>query len=392
MTPPDEHGFPFNQPEGRQLRGVLAELYDPAAARRLSADAGLRLGTINFREAPVEVWQQVLTSAANSGRLRVLASVIGADEDSRTARPLLEWLTAQEPEAPPPASSMSPGPDAAAPSDAPDEATAGGAASALSVPPLRTFGAHHGWVTGLAFNPDGSLLASAGEDGQVLLSDTAATAATAARPSLAGHVGAVFSVAFNPDGTLLASGGADHTVRLWDVATGQPVRELVGHSDTVCQVAFNRDGSLLASAGADRTIRLWSIPGGRELRVLNGHSSKVSCVAFRPDGMLASADWSEDSLRLWNSTTGESVSVDILRGPDGWVFDLAFSPDGETLAASLRDGSILLWRSDAGIWKRLSGHNGPAKCLAFSSDGTMLASGGGLDHRVHIWSWSSLGC
>ena len=75
--------------------------------------------------------------------------------------------------------------------------------------------------------------------------------------SLRGHEGIVNSVAFNPDGTRLASGSADNTVKVWDVLSCQEVRTLKGHSEPVLSVAFSPDGTHLASGSADRTVKLY---------------------------------------------------------------------------------------------------------------------------------------
>jgi WD40 repeat protein len=79
------------------------------------------------------------------------------------------------------------------------------------------------------------------------------------RRVLEGHSDVVTSIAFNYDGSLLASSGSDRTVRLWEPRAGTSLRILKGHGAPVRSVAFSPSGELIASSDLDGMIRLWAV-------------------------------------------------------------------------------------------------------------------------------------
>jgi WD40 repeat protein/serine/threonine protein kinase len=74
---------------------------------------------------------------------------------------------------------------------------------------------------------------------------------------LAGHEGVVTGVGFNPEGTVLASSGFDGTARLWDLGTGEALATLTDQPLPLEGVDFSPDGRYVVTAGDDGTVRVY---------------------------------------------------------------------------------------------------------------------------------------
>ena len=246
---------------------------------------------------------------------------------------------------------------------------------------VRAFGGP-GASTGVAFSPDGKFIASGGVDGTITLWNVAAGRQ---QLSLHGHDGGVFAVTFSPDGRTLSAGYEDNTIALWDVKTGRQLRLLRGHTDSVNTVAYDRSGSVLASGGADGTVILWDMRTGRRLRTLMGHGGGVNAVAFAltPDGnTLATAD-DDGMVILWNPVTGRRLTS--VRAHNGPVNALAYNSAGTELASAGADHAVTIW--DGTMRRRiavLQGHSANVESLSFDPSGSKLASGGDDGHLI-VW-------
>jgi serine/threonine protein kinase len=230
-----------------------------------------------------------------------------------------------------------------------------------------------GGISGIAIRPDAGLVAAATCAGPILLWD----AVTLKTRSLPGHAGGTLWVAFAADKRTLASGGIkDNVVKLWDVNEGTGSANCKGHTAAVTCGTFAANG-LLATGDAGGDINLWDLAAGGKPTRLGRRYAHVFSLDFAPDGRtLASGGYCpstrDPSALLWD------VVARQLRMPlDGnGVGRVAFAPDGKMLAVA-RNTNVDVERYDVATGnKRISlrGHRQTLRAVAYSPDGTRLAS------------------
>jgi WD40 repeat protein len=189
----------------------------------------------------------------------------------------------------------------------------------------------------------------------------------------------LLSLAISPEGGVAAIACRDSTVKLWDLPKRQVLHSLGGgHEGPVYGIAFSPDGRLLASAGADGKVCAWDAADGQLLQTMRSGPGQVLAVAFDRSGRLLAAGGDDRTVFTWNTSDWhESSSWGEIH--DGPIRGLAFSPDGSSLATASADQTVQIRDVGSGWLKRtlkLSQEttSGPFSSVTFSPDGRRIVS------------------
>ncbi|MFF8481104.1 Hsp70 family protein [Streptomyces antibioticus] len=366
-----------------ELRRLVAPVVDAACGR---AEELLAANGLGWHElAGIVPTGGASRSPAVVDRLKArgLVAVSGHPPELVTAYGLLTMEPEPEPE---PAS----GPGTAAAPGSPlslwredcDEPISASRAKWLSC--VATLEDHTRKVTGVAFSPDGRLIATTSIDrtAKIWHGHTGALLHT-----LHGHDDWVNAVAFSPDGRTLATVSDEDRVRLWDAAEGNRLMALSGHDDQVNTVAFSAFG-MLATGGDDERVILWDGRGGRRLRLLDDMDHAVASVAFSPDGRLLVVG-AGSGLFVYDVADGGLLFESDSRHVD--TLAVAFAPDGRTYATADEDGEVRIWDVHDHRELHCFDHKKPIDSLAYHPSGDLLATGSSDGTKVRLWHTSGAG-
>lgn len=205
-------------------------------------------------------------------------------------------------------------------------------------------------------------------------------------PSLR-HAGGISAVAFDPDGVLVASAGEDGSIRLWEVASGKEIQTFTNRRESVSSLACSPDGAHLVSVSQEGKVRVWAIRTGKEIHTFEPSkiARPVLCsVAFSPDGALLAAAGHDGVIHLWDTKTWKER--DGLVGHRDWISSVAFAPNGKMLASWDKGGTIRLFGLASGKELHALRHEteGTHSTVALSPNSNLLVSAG-VDQKVRVW-------
>jgi len=252
----------------------------------------------------------------------------------------------------------------------------------------------------LEYSPDGSLVATGGEDTKIKIWNCSTGFCFV---TFSEHESAVTGLAFTPNGKVVISSSLDGTVRAFDMTRYRNFKTLTTPRPVQLScVGVDSSGDLIAAGGLDVfEVYLWSLTTGRLVEVLAGHEGPVGGIAFSPSPtstQLATVSW-DKSLRIWDAVGTSATREAIALGSDGLA--LAWRPDGQMVSVATLVGQIVTFDTRTGTQvgtidgrRDLGGGKGDEdkisakkkreaahfSSLCYSADGSTILAGGKSKH------------
>lgn len=178
------------------------------------------------------------------------------------------------------------------------------------------------------------------------------------------------SAAYDREDGLLALAGSDGSIKVWDVANRQSLVTINAHPLPITYLAFSSDGERLASISTDNSVRVWDWRARQATAVMQVTASKV---AFSPDGSQLAVGENRQ-ITIWNPASATLTNT-LTTGPRAPRDVLVYSPDGLYIINGGSIQTLTVWDSQTGqLVNTLPGAGGEENSIAFSQDGTLLAT------------------
>jgi cytosolic iron-sulfur protein assembly protein CIAO1 len=267
---------------------------------------------------------------------------------------------------------------------------------------------HDARVWHAAWSPDGSKIASCGEDKIIRIwasnSGTETVSFTCISTLEEGQTRTIRSCEWSPDGTLVASASFDGSVVVWQsldrsFRKWEKIAALEGHDSEVKCVSWSSDGNFVATCGRDKKVWVWErlLSGDFECAaMLDGHTQDVKFLKWHPTANVLFSCGYDDTIKVWLDDNDEWYCSSTWKGHTSTVWGISLDSTGGRLLSVSADQSAILWEAEssidpAGEWRQitaLSGlHTQPIYSVDWSAENGVIVTGGG-DNAIKLLQYS----
>lgn len=215
---------------------------------------------------------------------------------------------------------------------------------------IRRWEGHTGRTGSLAWNFN--VLTSGGRDHKIFHHDV--RVATENFCELTDHTQEVCGLKWNPEGTMLASGGNDNNLIVWESTSPRLLHRFEEHTAAIKAIAWSPyTRGLLASGGgtADKTIRFWNAMSGVAIssyttgaQVCNLAWSTREDELVSSHGFSSSADsTSNNQVLVWKADPENFERLATLSGHTSRVLYMSMSYDSSTVVTGAGDETLRFW-------------------------------------------------
>jgi eukaryotic-like serine/threonine-protein kinase len=246
--------------------------------------------------------------------------------------------------------------------------------------------AAHDEINAVCFSPNGSRIATVGQDGRMRLWTADGRSLGGAAP-----IGSpLYGVSFTARGDAVLFGGEDRIVRTIPI-TADGRDDMPARAFHTCQADVRPDadiesicrvGDAMIAVACGEAVMLVDAGNGRLVRTMNAVKSTMTRAAVSPDARLILCAGHQGGPSLWNPADGTLIR----RLPDhpDWVLSCGFSADGRQVVTASKDGVTRVFDvADGKPRQRLIGHRGRVWDALFDSAGAIMTAG--ADGTVRRW-------
>ncbi len=197
-------------------------------------------------------------------------------------------------------------------------------------------------------------------------------------------------ISYSPNGSEFAI-GTGYEIQSFNATNFQLLKSIPDYIYKT-SLAYHPHGTELASANCDTHVQRWNTNDGLEKPALKDHSTFVTCVTYHPNGKEIATS-SNYYIYIWDTLSGllkrKLPPSKHSTGHWGYINSIAYSPDGSELASGGDEGFTLIWNHENESVKRkmVFQHKPqvPVTCVAYHPNGNELASGS-RNKTIRLWN------